>query len=757
MAKKVTVTITSDTTGFRTGLRDAETGLSGFSSKLQATGKQTMLFGAGLTAGITAPALFAAKQVFDAASDMQESMGKVNVVFGKSTEAVVKWSESSAKNMGISQQAALEAAGTYGNLFQAFGIGQKPAEEMSTTLVQLASDLASFNNTSTDEAILALRSGLSGETEPLKRYGIALSDVRLKQEAVSLGLIKSTKDALDPAAKSQAAYSLIMKDSTLAQGDFARTSGGAANQQRILAAQFQNTKASLGEALIPIATKLFGVVGKIVSGFNELSPKMQQMILIGIGLAASIGPIVTIVGALITGIGLLLTPVGLVVGGIALLAAGFAFLYTKSEPLRNAVDGLKNAFKDFNLDDLGGSLKNVAANLSGVFGTALDEVGKIFEKIDWKKAGETVIDGLDTIKDTIFEALSGIDFGGLALKLGETIGKAFAGIGKLITNIDWKEVFTLIFDTIGDVAKLLAGVDWGKVATGIGKVLLGILKLSVIDLPKGLFNLFKGLFEAVGELFKDVDWGEVATTLGKAQLKLFKLVFFELPKKLFELQFEAIKKAWDFLKDVDWGEVAGTIKDAYLGLLETIWLELPPKIGAFVFKGIKGAFDWVIDSGGDLLGKIGTFFKDLPKKIGEFFTGAKTWLADAGKDIIDGLLDGAGKVLGKIGKFFVDKLPGFIKEPFKKALGISSPSKIFRADGENIIDSFIMGAESKTSKLAQKMRQVAGLVTLPVNTATQPAAGGQQIILNVQMLEPTFENARKLKAMLDDLQRVGGR
>jgi hypothetical protein len=106
---------------------------------------------------------------------------------------------------------------------------------MSKTLVQLAADLASFNNTSVDDALVALRSGLSGEAEPLKRYGIALSDARMRQELMAQG-VKDLGATLTPLQKTQAAYTLILKDSKLAQGDFARTSTGLANEQRIAAA-----------------------------------------------------------------------------------------------------------------------------------------------------------------------------------------------------------------------------------------------------------------------------------------------------------------------------------------------------------------------------------------------------------------------------------------------------------------------------------------------------------------------------------------
>lgn len=207
-----------------------------------------------------------------AASNLSESIAKSNTVFGANAEAIQNWSKTTASSFGVSRQAALEAAGTYGNLFRAFGIGENDAAAMSTSLVQLAADLASFNNTNIDDAILALRSGLSGETEPLKRYGIAINDVRLKEEARRIGLIKDTKGVLPQAIKTQAAYSLIMKDSALAQGDVARTSEGLANQLKFLKAGLEDAKAGFGEALLPAVLNL-------VNAFNEkLLPAVQRIV-----------------------------------------------------------------------------------------------------------------------------------------------------------------------------------------------------------------------------------------------------------------------------------------------------------------------------------------------------------------------------------------------------------------------------------------------------------------------------------------------
>ena len=184
------------------------------------------------------------------ASNLEESQSKVNVVFGEAAGVVTKFADTSAQAFGITKQAALEATGTFGNLLQAFGTGKGQAAEMSTTLIGLAADLASFNNTGIEDAIQALRSGLSGETEPLKRFGVALNDVRLKQEATTLGLYDG-KGALDINAKTQAAYALILKDTSLAQGDFARTSDGFANQMRILKASLSDAATELGVILLP--------------------------------------------------------------------------------------------------------------------------------------------------------------------------------------------------------------------------------------------------------------------------------------------------------------------------------------------------------------------------------------------------------------------------------------------------------------------------------------------------------------------------
>lgn len=353
----ILIKLAADVNDLKAGLTQAQNSLKGLDDNVKKTSSGLGSFvgrlksvGAALGATFAATQLTSfAKDTVMAASNMAESVSKVNVVFGEGAAEVLKFGESAAQNLGISNQAALEATGTYGNLFQAFGLGQGESQKMSTTLVQLAADMASFNNTSVDDAILALRSGLSGETEPLKRFGVALSEVRLKEEALRMGLIKTMSGTLPVAIKSQAAYSLILKDTALAQGDYARTADGTANTMKTLQAKFQDAKVALGDALMPAfrgLLKILGVLIPVLKAVGNFFKNNQDEVK---AFAITIGVITTAYGAYLLAtnaatiatkalsIAMKANPIGLVVVAVGLLVAGFVKLYKNNETFRNAV------------------------------------------------------------------------------------------------------------------------------------------------------------------------------------------------------------------------------------------------------------------------------------------------------------------------------------------------------------------------------------------------------------------------------------
>lgn len=216
-----------------------------------------------------------------------EEAAKSNVVFGKSADAVKEFAKS-ASEIGLSTRAALQASGQFGNLFTAIGLSQDRAAEMSITVTRLASDLASFNNTTTDEAITALGAALRGEAQPIQRYGVLLNDATLKQEAFERGLTGTLKGSLEPAVKAQAAYYAILKQTGNAQGDFVRTSGGLANQQRILAAEFANVSASIGSTLQPVFEQFVAGLRESLPAFEQAGVQIAQF-LRGIDFGAIVG------------------------------------------------------------------------------------------------------------------------------------------------------------------------------------------------------------------------------------------------------------------------------------------------------------------------------------------------------------------------------------------------------------------------------------------------------------------------------------
>jgi len=186
-----------------------------------------------------------------AASDINESLTKNQVLFKSYAKDVEDFSARSTQAFGISRAAALQYTGVFGNLFTALGLSSQKSAQFSVGLTKLAADMASFNNSSIQDALEAIRSGLVGEVEPLRRFGVNLNDATLRQTAMSMGLTHTTKNVLTPYQKAMAATALITKQTGSAHGDFERTSEGTANQLRILTAEIQDAGAELGVVLLP--------------------------------------------------------------------------------------------------------------------------------------------------------------------------------------------------------------------------------------------------------------------------------------------------------------------------------------------------------------------------------------------------------------------------------------------------------------------------------------------------------------------------
>ena len=229
------------------------------------------------------------KKLIDSASSLNETVGKSRVIFGASSASMEAWAETLATSFGISKQEGLEASAQFASMFQILKVGDKDAERMSKSLVELASDMGSFNDKSIEEALLAISSGLRGQNEPLLKFNIMLDAATLKAKALEMGLTDG-KGALDLQSKALAAYATIMQQSAVQQGNFGDTSDDLANSLKILAAESENASAAMGNKLLPAMTRIAnatkggsstiaGWVEDLVLGFSVLTGALTQVFL----------------------------------------------------------------------------------------------------------------------------------------------------------------------------------------------------------------------------------------------------------------------------------------------------------------------------------------------------------------------------------------------------------------------------------------------------------------------------------------------
>lgn len=242
-------------------------------SKLGGKMKAGLAVAAAALGGVAIGAFAIGKQMIDVASDTSESSNKVITLLGDMSDGALEFAETSAAAYGMSKREALNSIGAMAAVDRAMGTNRSEAARLAKEYTQLSADLGSFNNASSADVQQALTASLSGEYEMLKKYGIVVNESTLAAEAQRIGMKKSGA-TWDSAQKRQLSYNIIMKSTKAAQGDFARTSGGLANQQKILSARLEDVKGKIGEKLLPVAVKLAGWALKLVDVFESWGAKM---------------------------------------------------------------------------------------------------------------------------------------------------------------------------------------------------------------------------------------------------------------------------------------------------------------------------------------------------------------------------------------------------------------------------------------------------------------------------------------------------
>ena len=205
--------------------------------------------------GVTSAVKELASESIEAASSLNEVQNVVDVTFGDSANTINTWAKSAISSYGLSETKAKQYTGTLGALLKSMNVADDAVVSMSTDMAGLAADMASFYNLDYDTAFEKIRSGISGETEPLKALGINMSVANLNAYALAKGIDK-TYDSMTSAEQATLRYQYLMSATADAQGDFARTNEDYANATRLLEQNMQSLKTTIGQSLLEMVTPI---------------------------------------------------------------------------------------------------------------------------------------------------------------------------------------------------------------------------------------------------------------------------------------------------------------------------------------------------------------------------------------------------------------------------------------------------------------------------------------------------------------------
>ena len=227
-----------------------------------------------------------AKEAIDFASDLTEVQNVVDVAFGSSSKTIDEWATTTLDAFGLNELSAKQFAGTMGAMLKSSGLTGDSVADMSMKIAELSGDMASFYNLEGAEAFNKIRSGISGETEPLKQLGINMSVANLEAYALSQGM-QTAYSEMSQGEQVMLRYNYLLQATADAQGDFARTSDSFANQQKLLAENWKAFTGELASNVLPMLSKaismLNGTIDFLASNWGIISPILGGLItLIGL-------------------------------------------------------------------------------------------------------------------------------------------------------------------------------------------------------------------------------------------------------------------------------------------------------------------------------------------------------------------------------------------------------------------------------------------------------------------------------------------
>ena len=235
------------------------------------------------------------------ASSADETNNVLREVFGPEGESQVHtWAASVGESMGRSKYAMEANAAALGAMLEPMTGDAGKAQAMSQQFAELAVNLGSFFNTTDDEALAALKSGITGELEPLRKFGVVMTEASLAEYAHTQGITKKLT-AMTNAEKTELRYGFILSKTTKAQGDAIRTAGGFANQQKALGDSIRDLATDIGKKLLPVANKMLGWVLASIKQFGKLTQTSNILkaafVVLGVAMLYAFAPALLTIGA----------------------------------------------------------------------------------------------------------------------------------------------------------------------------------------------------------------------------------------------------------------------------------------------------------------------------------------------------------------------------------------------------------------------------------------------------------------------------
>jgi len=484
VTRQVRVEIIGDSSSVQRAFNSAAGGVESFGSKVLSVAGG--IIGAQVIDRIVGTFTEAVSGAIEGASELQQIGRSVSTTFGKSAGDVQAWSSTVAEAFGLSDDAALKAADSYGVMLHGLGFTDAASAKASEQLTGLAADLAAFSGQDVTTVMGALQKGLAGSAKPLKQFGVFLDTASVKQEAVRLGLYKG-KGPLSNYAAAQARLSLIMRETTRIQGTFASRSGDLATVQKQNAAEIKNVADEFGTMLLPAVTAIASFVGR------ELLPAIEQLVKwLGPRLAPVVAAIAPLLQAVADFIGKQLVPA---VSDAAPLFADLADAVGSAlRPALAILWPIIQKVGTFIAEQLWPAVVDVARALLTALAPIIRQLGPLFEA--WAPYISGVVDFLLKLAGVALRVLvPSLKFliGILAKVIGIVLA-VMTGIGRLVSTF-WRAttpIRTAILSILNTVATIVVRIQ-GAIARFLG----GILD-RVRSFITPLFNLGAALVGALG-------------------------------------------------------------------------------------------------------------------------------------------------------------------------------------------------------------------------------------------------------------------